>query len=140
VGSLEVASLEVGSLEIGSCKVGSSEVGSSEAGFLEVGSSEVGMLEVGSSEVGYLEVGFMKIEASMVFLRCASLRASQHIQDCLDVSSGAYPLRTSRLLRPFIRCRRRTKPPPKRMKGRRLVRGPFGGPKSLSSVLPNVSC
>ena len=62
------------------------EVGSSEVGFLEVGSSEVGLEEVGVVEVAFLEGSFMKIEASTVFLGYASLRAAEHVQDCLDIS------------------------------------------------------
>ena len=115
VGLFEHGSSEVGFSEVGSLEDGLLELGSLEVGFSEVGPGEVGFSEVGSLKAGSLELGFMKIEASMVFLGCASLRASKHIQDRLDVSSGAYCLRTSRLLRAFIRFRCRTKPPPKRM-------------------------
>jgi hypothetical protein len=45
-------------------------------------------MQVGSSEVGSSEIGFMKIEAGTVFLGYASLRASEHIQDRLDVSGS----------------------------------------------------
>jgi hypothetical protein len=100
----------------------------------DIGSFEVGSIEVGSLEVGILEVGFIKIEASTIFLRYAILRASEHIQDRLDVSSRTAWLWRSNLLRHFIRfgggfVRRRS-----------LVRRPAGGPRSLRSILPNVGC
>jgi hypothetical protein len=130
---LEVGSLEVGSSEVGYLEVGAKEVGSLEVGSLEVGSSEVGFLEIGSMEVGFLEVGFMQIEASAVFLRYASLSASERIQDRLDVSRRTVWLPRIGLLRHFI-CfgggfvRRRSR-----------VRGSFEGSRSLRSILPNVS-
>ena len=74
-------------------------------------------------EAGSLEVGFMKIEASTVFLGYASLCASEHIQDRLDVSSRTAWLWRSNLLRHFIRfgggfvrCR-------KQIEHRRVARG-----------------
>jgi hypothetical protein len=69
-----------------------------------------------------------------VFLGYASLCASEHIQDRLDVSSRtAWLWRSSRLL-PFIRIGGGF------VRCRSSVRGPVGGFRSLSSVLPNVSC
>src|SRR5215208_6483069 len=110
------------------------EVGFLEFGMLEVGFLEFGMLEVGFLKFGILEVSFAKIEASTVFFRYAILRAAEHIHDRLDVSSRTAWLRRNRLLLPFIRfgggC----------VRCRSSVRGPFGGPRSLRSVLPHVSC
>jgi hypothetical protein len=76
----------------------------------------------------------MQIEASAVFLRYASLSASEHIQDRLDVSRRTAWLRWSRRLRTFIRFGGSF------VRCRSLVRGPAGGPRRLTSVLPNVSC
>jgi hypothetical protein len=130
--------LEVGSPEVGFWEEGYYEAGSLEVGFFEVGSSEDGFSEEGSHEEGSvefgpLEVGYVKIERSTVFLGYSLLCASEHIQDRLDVSSRTEWLRRSRLLRPFNRFGSGFVP------SRCHVRGPFGGPGSLGSVLPNVS-
>jgi hypothetical protein len=63
---------------------------------------EDGSLEVSSSEVSSSEVSFMKIETGTVFLGYASIRASEHIQDRLDVSGRLGGSRSFRSVPPNV--------------------------------------